>query len=463
MRILEIIFISLGFLSLIALLLKKGFSSFWTRTLALLALVAGLCQVWVEGYRWQMIPAYALVALLAVHLVRDILHARRLSPLWSLFGMLWLISAVVLGSVLPVFSLPLPDGPFSIGTVTREWSRATLPEEAGEDSAASRKMVVQFWYPARPGQGGKAAPYRTSNDGSALMRHLSLVKTHSRIDVPLANTPGSYPVVVFSPIWNSGPSSYASLIETLASHGYVVAAIHHPVDSSEDFSEISSPQKVHEKNLEIRRRANDARFLLDQLKKMNDGDPKNPMTGRLDLSRVGIFGHSFGGAAAAEACWLDPRFKAAINMDGAMYWEAANERATQPFFFMYNDFLPATDAQLHSPDPGKRYDTQYGVLDLQRKEDWLKLHSGYSLMIRGSLHANFSDRPLYSPLKRLTAAGIIDPRRALQIANAYILAYFEKHLRGQQEPLLDGPSSQYPEASFKVYAAPPAAPAGPSR
>jgi hypothetical protein len=41
-----------------------------------------------------------------------------------------------------------------------------------------------------------------------------------------------------------------------------------------------------------------------------------PFAGHLDFSRVGAFGHSFGGMAAAHACQIDRRIKACLNQDG---------------------------------------------------------------------------------------------------------------------------------------------------
>jgi hypothetical protein len=54
----------------------------------------------------------------------------------------------------------------------------------------------------------------------------------------------------------------------------------------------------------------------------------------------------------------------------------------------------------------------------------------------------------------LAGAGEIDPRRALQITDAYILAFFDRTLNKQPGKLLDVPSQRFPEAIFKNYPAP---------
>lgn len=69
------------------------------------------------------------------------------------------------------------------------------------------------------------------------------------------------------------------------------------------------------------RHADDIRVVLDELGR---APSTLPFSGRLDLSHVGAFGHSFGGIAAAPACHKDQRIKACLNQDGAV--------AMQPYF-----------------------------------------------------------------------------------------------------------------------------------
>ncbi|HTG83692.1 MAG TPA: hypothetical protein VL853_02735, partial [Gemmatimonadales bacterium] len=44
-----------------------------------------------------------------------------------------------------------------------------------------------------------------------------------------------------------------------------------------------------------------------------------------------------------------------------------------------------------------------------------------------------------------------DFRRTIEITNAYLLAFFDKYLRGQVAPLLEARSSAYPEVRLTVY------------
>ena len=70
-----------------------------------------------------------------------------------------------------------------------------------------------------------------------------------------------------------------------------------------------------------------ARGLLARL----DADPGSPMHKALDLGKVALAGHSFGGAVAAEAMRLNQGVRAGINLDGAMYGRVAHTGLDRPF------------------------------------------------------------------------------------------------------------------------------------
>jgi hypothetical protein len=76
---------------------------------------------------------------------------------------------------------------------------------------------------------------------------------------------------------------------------------------------------------------------------------------------------------------------------------------------------------------------------------------GYYVQIPGMFHVNFTDLPYWSPLMPLLGqTGPLDAQRGFDIVNAYSLAFFDKELKGQPSPLLDGPSKQYPEVIFEL-------------
>lgn len=87
----------------------------------------------------------------------------------------------------------------------------------------------------------------------------------------------------------------------------------------------------------------DVGFVLDRLAQLHASDADGPFTGRLDLTRVGVFGHSLGGATAAQFCHEDSRCKAGIDVDGALHGSVIQRGLHQPFMFLLSDHGQASD------------------------------------------------------------------------------------------------------------------------
>lgn len=182
--------------------------------------------------------------------------------------------------------------------------------------------------------------------------------------------------------------------------------------------------------------AADLRFVLDQLERLNAGELDRRLAGRLDLERVGLFGHSTGGGAVVIACGLDVRCKAGLGLDA---WvepvpdKIVSQGLSQPFLFMRSAAWTNTpnDARL-----GKLY------AGLER--------GGYRLAIRGTKHYDFVMLPLLTPLAPvLGLKGPIEGYRGMQIITDYLTAFFDQTLNGKPSPLLAGPSPRYAEVIFE--------------
>ncbi len=66
-------------------------------------------------------------------------------------------------------------------------------------------------------------------------------------------------------------------------------------------------------------------------------------------------------------------------------------------------------------------------------------------------HINFTDFPYFSPItSQLGLTGPVDAQRGFDAVNAYSLAFFDKELKGQPSPLLEGPSEEYPQMNFEM-------------
>ena len=128
------------------------------------------------------------------------------------------------------------------------------------------------------------------------------------------------------------PAVYTVLAEGLASHGFIVAATNHPPDSL--IAVLPDGREIRSKPywpLEADRRTQgvaigkfaedvlvrDVGFVLDQLQEMNLHDTF--WRGHIDMSKIGIVGHSMGGTTAALATKEDLRILAGVNLDGSTY------------------------------------------------------------------------------------------------------------------------------------------------
>ena len=159
---------------------------------------------------------------------------------------------------------------------------------------------------------------------------LGVIKGHTLAAPPIVPGDARYPVVIVSPGYGNAAVQYTGLVEELVSHGYVVATVDHPFQSRaivypdgrivtvvpSNPSPSADPRCVQDYRARIEAIAGDLRFVLDQLTRLNSGEPKTQFAGRLDLDHAAIVGHSIGGIAATRAALDDVRFKGAVNFDG---------------------------------------------------------------------------------------------------------------------------------------------------
>jgi predicted dienelactone hydrolase len=238
------------------------------------------------------------------------------------------------------------------------------------------------------------------------------------------------------------------LVEHLVSRGYVVATIDHTYDGGQvEFPDgrVEVPAvppvtpDVAEKVVAVR--VADTRFVLDRLMRLNEG--QNPdaegrplpagLRGLLDPGRVGMFGHSLGGAAAAQAIYEDRRIRAGINLDGTMFGAVIEGGLKRPFMLVAS--------QDHSRDNDPSWQRFWSNLGGWRLD----------LRLRKAGHESFSDLQVLIPQMELPPEfvqeliGSIDPSRSAVNQRAYVAAFFDQHLRHRHRHLLDGPSRRFPE------------------
>ncbi|MBU0764132.1 MAG: hypothetical protein KJ607_04780 [Bacteroidetes bacterium] len=331
--------------------------------------------------------------------------------------------------------LPEPTGIYKVGTTVLYVEDTSRPEIFTRKKGDVRQLMIKVWYPARKADTSITASYLPGYDCRTLKRNyiwmnatkkyfrtVRDIPTHSYWNSPVAATEDKFPVVIFSHGYGFGTAEfYHSLMENLASQGYVVLAIIHPYESVMiDYPDGSSTKNKNYFNLirfnnellGYRRKARrcekneerirvihyientsefilgshsiwvaDTRFVLDMLPEVNDAEG-SILRGKLDIEKVAAVGHSFGGSVTGQVCSEDNRLKAGINLDGWQYGDVFDEGVQCPFLLIkaeINDW----------------YDLFYS----HSKQKY------YSVYIPGAKHFTFSDMSVIPgiPDKRKTS------------------------------------------------------------
>jgi pimeloyl-ACP methyl ester carboxylesterase len=399
-----------------------------------------------------------------------------------------LISTALLTSTLAPAAeppkLPTPPGPYGIGRTVYDWTDTTRLDAQGPDPKRNRELMVYLWYPTeRPSSEphSEYLPGAKQIDADPELGHQmhegygdvwpqilsGAVYSHAVENAPATKSPKQFPVVIFSHGLGGSSFGYTALFEALVSHGYVIAAIQHPGTAdavvfpdgriARQFRDTPQPgltpdQMLHRmmdqvgKGIEIG--AADERFVLDRLTQFNTGSHKQfALAGRLDLNRVALMGHSAGADFAARACELDARFRACIDLDGAMVPVSAlpefpdHAKIQQPLLFLENHF-----------DEAHMYGTHAEHLAFfKKKEEQLSQcpKGSYDITLNppGMMHGSFSDTFV------LHAGNT--PEQATQalhnsaLIGSYVLAFLDKNLKNQPAPLLDDPNVPHPDATIQ--------------
>jgi hypothetical protein len=367
-----------------------------------------------------------------------------------------------------MFDFPRPTGPFAIGTVTYHWVDTNRADLFSADDR--RELIVQIWYPAQDVPAAPRAPYMPDADvvAPALTGFLGLPKdalaflkdvtTNAVISAPVAGDEPSYPVLIMLVgIKGSYRQIQTFQVEELVSHGHIVAAIDQPSTAAmvvfPDGRQAAYDNRwdpPHSAFLDdhIPYLAQDAIFTLDQLASLHDTDPNGILTGRLDMRRTGIVGHSLGAIVAGETSRLDRRIRACLLEEGFMPNDVVREGLHQPGMFITRD---AESMRLERRTAGGWPETDiHETLDTMRAVYQGLPGDGYFLQVRRAFHLDMTDAPFLAPISSWAGlTGPIGGDRAHRIINAYSVAFFERELRGRPSPLLDGPSEEFPEVIFE--------------
>ena len=374
------------------------------------------------------------------------------------------------------FGWSKPTGPYKVGLTTWTISDPSRLEPFEEDVTAQREFMAHVWYPAQPGPkddplGGnvafpEAGVWHPRPKVTLVLRQgalpdtlrqliqrfglpglaynqVTFLRTYSYPEAPVAASAAPFPVLVFShDYWLESATSHTHLMEELASHGYVVASLSHPyeslatvfpdgrivgldlanarIDAERRFAQIAALAQERSPLMEasLQLWAADTHCLLDEIEQRNAAGSGDALSGRLDLSRLGVFGAGFGGSVAGQVCRHEARIAAGINIDGAQttLGDVADHPLAQPFMFL-------TSAAHAGMNAAVAAEARQAV---------------YQVTLPGARPQDLGGAALWFPLlAELTA---FESGNAYQVQgklNGYCLAFFERHLRGLPAPLLD--------------------------
>ena len=441
MRLFEIIVLAF-LICTIYLLFRKN------KKLFLYSLFGGtiscLFHFYLESYRWQMVPAYLLFVIIFIT------YKKWGYRLFWMKGLLvvWFLCSAFLPIIVPVFSLPTPTGSHLIGTQIFQWSDSTRMEWfTSEIPDDYRKIMVQLWYPSRSIENNNPEPYmdniniRSKTIGSAggfsgwLAGHVELIKTNSFLNATPDFSSSPYPVLVLSHGITGMRQIHSALIENLASNGYVVAALDHAYDCNltvfkdgtiADYrSDITGhPDSVKIRRKQLNTRVSDVRFVLDKLAEIN----LPSMFGELlDFGRIGVLGHSYGGATAIQVSYEDVRVKSCLVLDSWMSplpGDILKTGINQPFLSLGR---PHWDDSNYPSSP---------VLTKLFMGTFSE--HGYYFTLKDSRHLDFCDAPLFSFFSDwFVETGPIPAKKAVSITNKVSLLFFNRYLKEKQSGLLD--------------------------
>ncbi len=221
---------------------------------------------------------------------------------------------------------------------------------------------------------------------------------------------------------------YAGLVEDLASHGYVVVAIDHPHDAGiVEFPDghVVVPRSQMDIETALTVRVADTRFVLDASSR--GSIDQGFFAGRLDLGHVGMFGHSLGGAAAASTMLVDSRIDAGADLDGVLFGAARTAGLSRPFMLMSGEPGFAAD-----PNRAGFWQSVARASLRGRHRRCSALRVQRSRLLRPGVDPG---EPVGGQASELWSGTSTAPP-TLAAERAYLLAFFDRFLRGKQEPLL---------------------------
>ncbi|HET9201303.1 MAG TPA: hypothetical protein VFO84_10080 [Dehalococcoidia bacterium] len=279
---------------------------------------------------------------------------------------------------------PEQAGPYAVGVTLGEYNKTST-------TGQNRSIDVVIWYP--------------TDEAGAVDQNLQGVLNSP----PSADAP--FPLIVFSHGSGGNPRQSRFLTVHLASHGFVVAALSHPGNTTDDCFPCRDFNQLADS---YANRPLDITFIRDQLIAASLANTP-PLGGLIDATSIGLTGHSFGGyttvAGLANGGWdagaalapVDialPNFGSASTIDVPLLVYGGALDTTTPFTMQQAIYDAAVNA------PARL------LLELPRAG-----------------HLAFADICLTAS----AGCGDLDPAVAHDLINLYLTAFFRYYLNGEEQ------------------------------
>jgi hypothetical protein len=334
-----------------------------------------------------------------------------------------LIAASV--SAQEAIKLPKPTGEYAAGTVTYYWQHKEMTLPLSAHPFDRRQVEIRIWYPAEPDESAQLAPY------AALTPGYDHVKTNSKLYPAFTNAVEKCPLILISPGRGMPNYSYTAIAEELASHGHVVASVGMPEIGSVCLPNglvirpnsafrpsrelMSGPYEKVDEFFERPTRIGmaDLQLALENITRLVNSDPDQRFTGKIDLTNIGVFGHSLGGRIAGGFVEANSgAVKCFVSMEGISPRENRLNGLTVP------------TAMLCTEGTWPYAKENYEQLIKNRRT------TVYMIRISRLGHNSVSDFPVVSPNQYSYE---VDPLEGLKISINIMRVFFDSYLKKEAD------------------------------